>query len=80
LSWLVHPFLFTLNDGRSLRLDWEAMDMHWVSPTDLGTYPTVPRLAEALAEVYPLPGRQSAPEGPPSTGETPEAGEHGKTS
>jgi 8-oxo-dGTP pyrophosphatase MutT (NUDIX family) len=80
LSWLVYPFLFTLEEERTLSLDWEAVDMQWVRPTDLGAYTTVPRLAEALAEVYPLPSRQSASADPPSTGETPEASEHGGTS
>jgi 8-oxo-dGTP diphosphatase len=80
LSWLVYPFLFTLEDERALRLDWEAVEMRWARPTDLGTYTTVPRLAEALAEVYSIPGNPSAPAGSPADGETPEAGEHGETS
>jgi 8-oxo-dGTP diphosphatase len=80
LGWLVYPFLFNLEDKRALRLDWEAVDMHWVRPTDLGTYSTVPRLAEALAEVYPFSGEPTAPAGPPANGETPEAGEHDETS
>ena len=80
LSWLVHPFLFILEDERALRLDWEAVDMHWVRPTDLGTYTTVPRLAEALAEVYPFSGEPTASAESAGMGEEPEAGEHGETS
>ena len=53
LRWLVHPFLFTLQSGKDLRLDWEALEMRWVRPDALGGYHTVPMLAEALAQVYP---------------------------
>ena len=75
LSWLVYPFLFALEDKRALRLDWEAVEMRWVRPGDLGTFTTVPRLAEALAEVYP-----AQPSAPPGNGETPEAGKHVESS
>jgi 8-oxo-dGTP diphosphatase len=53
LRWLVHPFLFTLRNQQDLRLDWEALEMRWVRPGELGAYHTVPMLAEAMAEVYP---------------------------
>ncbi|MGO8951518.1 MAG: NUDIX domain-containing protein [Ktedonobacterales bacterium] len=60
LRWLVFPFLFTLNDPQVLTLDWEALEMRWVSPSDLATYTTVPKLLEALAEVYPLSAQNQA--------------------
>jgi len=55
LHWLVHPFLFTLHSMQDLKLDWEAVEMRWVRPDDLRAYSTVPMLAEALAEVDPVP-------------------------
>jgi 8-oxo-dGTP diphosphatase len=55
LTWLVYPFLFTLVDQRAPRLDWEALEMRWVKPAELARYTTVPKLQEALAEVYPYP-------------------------
>jgi ADP-ribose pyrophosphatase YjhB (NUDIX family) len=53
LRWVVHPFLFTLPSGQEVQLDWEALEMRWVRPDELGAYHTVPMLAEALAQVYP---------------------------
>ncbi len=55
LSWVVYPFLFTLEGGQEVRIDWEAEEMRWVSPADLASYTTVPMLREALAQVYPQP-------------------------
>ena len=65
-SWLVHPFLFTVADQAALRIDWEALEMRWVKPSDLASYSTVPKLTEALAEVYTI-------------GPTNQAGDHGET-
>jgi 8-oxo-dGTP pyrophosphatase MutT (NUDIX family) len=56
LRWLVYPFLFTLSLRQEVpRLDWEALEMRWVEPTELPHYTTVPKLREALAAVYPFP-------------------------
>ena len=52
-NWVVHPFLFRLLHPEHLRSDWEADQFQWYAPSDLATLPTVPRLAEALAHVYP---------------------------
>ena len=54
LSWLVYPFLFSVDDQQTPRLDWEALEMRWIKPEDLPSYTTVPKLQEALAEVYPV--------------------------
>lgn len=53
LSWVVHPFLFALNNTAQIRTDWEATEHRWISPADIAGYETVPKLAEALAAVYP---------------------------
>jgi 8-oxo-dGTP diphosphatase len=60
LSWVVHPFLFALDDPAALRTDWEATDHTWVRPDDLASYATVPMLTEAFAHVYPPPGSADA--------------------
>lgn len=54
-SWVVHPFLFALAQDAADRIqtDWEAVEMRWVTPDAVATLPTVPKLAEALALVYP---------------------------
>jgi 8-oxo-dGTP pyrophosphatase MutT (NUDIX family) len=46
--WVVHPFLFDLDDPAEIHLDWENIEFEWVAPQELGDYPTVPHLAEAL--------------------------------
>ena len=51
-GWLVHPFLFGIEDRDRIRLDWEHSQMRWIKPEEIGGYDTVPMLKEALAEVY----------------------------
>lgn len=46
--WVVHPFLFEIDDPESIQLDWENTETKWVKPGDIGDYDTVPKLAEAL--------------------------------
>lgn len=52
-SWVVHPFLFALAPAAALKTDWEATEHRWIAPETIGAYETVPKLAEALAAVYP---------------------------
>lgn len=52
-SWVVHPFLFALAPGAEPYTDWEATEHRWVHPGEIEQFQTVPRLAEALARVYP---------------------------
>lgn len=47
--WVVHPFLFDIEDPGAIRLDWEHLELNWVAPEEVGSYATVPSLAEALA-------------------------------
>ncbi len=58
-SWVVHPFLFELAPAAALKTDWEATEHAWIVPETIGTYEMVPKLAEALAAVYP-PGDDGA--------------------
>ena len=51
--WLVHPYLFHINDRSKIRTDWEHLDSKWISPKDIVNYATVPRLKEALDSVFP---------------------------
>lgn len=52
-NWVVHPFLFLALRPDAAQHDWEAKQFAWKAPEDLSALPTVPRLAEALARVYP---------------------------
>ncbi len=45
--WVVHPFLFEIEDPQSVRLDWENLELRWVAPAELSDYDTVPSLREA---------------------------------
>ena len=51
--YTVHPYLFEVERPEALRLDWEHTACKWVAPASLGRFRTVPRLADALAAVYP---------------------------
>lgn len=46
--WLVHPFLFETTTAQ-VSLDWENLEMVWIDPAVIETYPTVPGLAEVYA-------------------------------
>jgi 8-oxo-dGTP pyrophosphatase MutT (NUDIX family) len=54
--WVVHPYLFAIDDPAAVRLEWEHTEARWVSPEELGRFETVPQLAAALASVYPPAG------------------------
>jgi ADP-ribose pyrophosphatase YjhB (NUDIX family) len=53
LHWVVHPFLFAVEHPERIRTDWEAAGSQWAPPDAITNLRTVPKLAEALAEVYP---------------------------
>ena len=45
--WYIHPFLFEVSAPDAVVLDWEAVSMRWIVPSDIHTFQTVPRLEEA---------------------------------
>ena len=45
--WYIHPYLFEVLTPDAIKLDWEATEMRWIAPSELGTYETVPKLKEA---------------------------------
>lgn len=49
--WLVHPFLFAVDEDTPLRLDWEHTEARWVDLEHVRAYDTVPGLADALGIV-----------------------------
>jgi len=52
--WIVHPFLFEVEEPARIRADWEHIETRWIRPEDIFQYETVPQLAETLMRVYPL--------------------------
>jgi translation initiation factor 2B subunit (eIF-2B alpha/beta/delta family)/8-oxo-dGTP pyrophosphatase MutT (NUDIX family) len=48
--WVIHPYLFEAK-SKAIELDWENIDYRWVSPEELASYETVPKLKEALDRV-----------------------------
>jgi len=50
-KWVVHPYLFHINDRDKIKIDWEHQESKWIKPEDLGNYPTVPMLKETLDRV-----------------------------
>ncbi len=45
--WYIHPFLFEVSAPDAIALDWEAVKMRWIVPSDMYTFQTVPKLEEA---------------------------------
>jgi hypothetical protein len=48
--WKVHAFLFDIGDAK-VRTDWEHQAHEWVSPEDVGRFPTVPGLQEIVCRL-----------------------------
>ncbi|MDH3451377.1 MAG: NUDIX domain-containing protein [Gammaproteobacteria bacterium] len=46
--WVVHAFLFDVDNPGSVRLDWESAECTWIDPREIGDFKTVPMLGEAL--------------------------------
>ncbi len=55
-TWLVHPFLFEIEDPDRVQTDWESQEARWVSPEEVAELQTVPGLGRALARVWPAFG------------------------
>lgn len=53
IRWLVHPYLFRVKERGQVSIDWEHEEARWLDPKEIDNYPTVPRLKEALARVWP---------------------------
>jgi 8-oxo-dGTP diphosphatase len=49
--WVVHPYLFRIKDRDRIKIDWEHKESRWIKPEDIDSYPTVPKLKEALSRV-----------------------------
>ncbi len=47
--WFIHPFLVEVLVPDAIHTDWEAEQMRWIQPSELGHYKTVPLLVEAFA-------------------------------
>jgi 8-oxo-dGTP diphosphatase len=45
----IHPYLFVVLTPESIKTDWEAAEMRWISPSELLQFETVPRLTDAFA-------------------------------
>ena len=54
IKWMVHPYLFRIKERDKVRIDWEHNEKRWIKPRDIDNYQTVPKLKEALAQVYQL--------------------------
>jgi 8-oxo-dGTP diphosphatase len=51
IRWLVHPYLFRIQDRSKIKIDWEHKETRWIKPEDIDNYQTVPKLKEALSRV-----------------------------
>jgi len=50
--WIVHPYLFHVEERSNIKTDWEHVESRWITPRELGKYLTVPNLEEALQRVW----------------------------
>ena len=51
VKWVVHPYLFHIEDRGKIKIDWEHKEVRWIKPEELDNYPTVPMRKETLERV-----------------------------
>lgn len=56
--WLVLPFIFKLEEGAKIEIDWEAEGIGWFTADDIESMDTVPGLSQALKRVWPVFGSE----------------------
>lgn len=52
VRWIVHPYLFHINERDKVKIDWEHKEAKWIKPQEMDNYQTVPMLKETLAQVW----------------------------
>ncbi len=52
VCWVVHPFLFEIDNREAVRLDWENTELRWVKPEEISNFSTVPKLKQALQNCF----------------------------
>ena len=60
IKWIVHPFLFEIDQSATVRLDYENVEARWISPSQLTLYETVPKLKEVLEKLHDVEVKQNA--------------------
>lgn len=52
VKWVVHPYLFQIEDRDKIKIDWEHKEARWIDPKNIARYQTVHKLKETLARVF----------------------------
>jgi hypothetical protein len=52
VRWIVHPYLFHIDNREKIRIDWEHTEFKWIKPGDIDNYDTVPGLKAVLESVW----------------------------
>ena len=50
-KWIVHPYLFHIKSKEKISIDWEHLEMKWISPEEISLYHTVPNLKKSWKKV-----------------------------
>ncbi len=50
-KWIVHPYLFHVKSKKKISIDWEHLEIKWISPEEICLYHTVPNLKKSLEKV-----------------------------
>ena len=46
--WEVYPYLFKVLNKDNIKFDWEQTETKWITPSEMDSLETVPRLKETL--------------------------------
>ena len=50
-KWIIHPFLFHVEEPDRIKIDWEHVEVKWITPPEITLFKTVPGLKETLDRV-----------------------------
>lgn len=53
-TWIVHPACVKLKTKPAIQLDWEHTEYHWIAPSEIDNFDTVPNAKESLRRILKL--------------------------
>jgi 8-oxo-dGTP pyrophosphatase MutT (NUDIX family) len=50
-DWEIFVFLFRIKEKTKIKIDWEHSEYHWIKPSEITNYNTVPHLKEVVKRI-----------------------------
>jgi len=50
--WIIHPFLYSVENKNKIKIDWENSEFKWINPSDIVNFNTVPHFKEIVNNFF----------------------------